>query len=95
MLLKAKEDELKELQKVKNICESTQQSLQTLRVKFPELERKAKSLEAENSSYAEKIRAIQLQLDGSNNLVQEKENELINLRKECQVLRTDSKNSQV
>lgn len=75
--LKSKEEELRDLQKSKNVWESTQQTLQS---KIRDLEKNCRALTEERNSSSESVRAIRMQLEGSNNLVKEKEKEMTNLQ---------------
>ncbi|GFY35011.1 uncharacterized protein TNCV_5043871 [Trichonephila clavipes] len=90
--LKAKEEEVQDLLKQKNAIETSLQSLQT---QVFEVEKKCKVLEKQNSSLTDNINTVKLQLDGSCNLVQEKENCLAKANKELEIMSISNKKLQV
>ena len=74
-----KDEELKDLYKVKNNLEIASKKLQSEKM---ELERNNNVFKAQKDSWNEEVRNLKMQLEGSNNLVQEKETLLGNMKKE-------------
>lgn len=77
--LQQKDEELKDLQKIKNNYEATAKKLNSEK---RELEQSYNALQAQKNSWHEEVRDLKMQLEGSNNLVKEKETLLHNMKKE-------------
>ncbi|GFU45519.1 uncharacterized protein NPIL_67671 [Nephila pilipes] len=91
LTLKAKEEEIQDLQKQKHITEASLLSLQT---QVFELDKKCNVLEEQNSLLTDNINTFKLQLDGSYNLVQEKENSLAKAEKQLETTLISNKDLQ-
>lgn len=87
--LKTKEEEVQDLQKLKNMAETTIQSLQA---QVSDLERKCKSFQEQDSPLRESLKSVELQLDGSCNLVKDREANLAKVTKELENLSFSHKN---
>lgn len=77
--LQQKDEELKDLQKIKNNYEATAKKLNSEK---RELEQSYNALQTQKNSWHEEVRDLKMQLEGSNNLVKEKETLLHNMKKE-------------
>ncbi|XP_055935241.1 uncharacterized protein LOC129965411 isoform X4 [Argiope bruennichi] len=87
--LKTKEEEIQDLQKWKNMAETTIQSLQS---QVLDVEREYKKIEEQNFSLSETVKAVELQLDSSCNLAQEREANLASTKKELENILVSQKN---
>lgn len=77
--LQQKDDELKDLHKVKNNLEIAIKKIQSEK---REMEQDNNVLQTQKDSWNEEVKDLKMQLEGSNNLVKEKETLLNNMKKE-------------